>query len=356
MKKVIDHDTDYDPNDLWIGKPCKTINERYRKSQVYYDINNYKKLWLKTPFMLLPFTVSVLNTKQGSNLFTVTAVFNPLTKKRKSFISMVYDIESVIEERIGGLLGEEYTFCSAIEKSEKTFFKHRMIFGLPKNKNGTNNFILYDSEKEQKTVEDIVPNTKLIAVIELFEVWIDDTKKIFHGSWNIVHGKLFQDVIINENYLMDCIEDGTKLSIKKSLGSTKEKYKVLCPNCEHKIDLTINLNVNGTGTNNQRIGYGSPFMPMPIFSSPAFNIPNAPPMDIPSAPPFERSAGNSGMAPSNRGFVPNLDDITNAMKKLKKTRKDLSKSDEKDTSLLKKIPDKKETSSVKKVGTSKNKK
>jgi len=198
MRKVIDEHTEFDPSDLWIGKPHKTLNERYRKSPSYFEIDNYKKLWIKTPFVLLPFAVSVLNTKQNSKLHTITAVFNPLTKRRKTFLSLIDSIDDVIEERVGGILGKEYKYRRSVDRSEKSFFKHKMSYSLPKDKNGADNFVLYNNDKEKKTIEDLVPNTKMIALIELFEIVIDDEEKKYYTSWNIKHGKIFQDVSIEK--------------------------------------------------------------------------------------------------------------------------------------------------------------
>jgi hypothetical protein len=314
MKKIVEEYENYDPSSLWMGKSHKTLNDRYRKSQVYCDINKYKKLWIKTPFMLLPFNVSVRSTKQNTKLYAVTATLNPLTKERKKFIAFINKIDKVIAERIGETLGDDYTYCYSIDQNEKTFLKHKINLGLPKNKNGTDNYILYDKNKERKTVDDITPGTKMIGIIELFDIWIDDEEKTYQASWNIVHGKIFQDILIDENYLTDCLEDDSKININKNLGSTKEKYKIKCPNCEHKIEFTININIQGIIDNQKKQMY----MPAPYHYVPSISsipsAPIAPSFDAPMAPPF----GGSNDAPSSRGFVPDLKDIMNIKNRLKK--------------------------------------
>lgn len=335
MKHTIDNYETYDSSELWISKPHDTKNKRYRRCQIYTNADKYNKLWIKTPFMYVPFNVSTRSTK-NNKLYSLTCALNPLTTQRKKFIALIKSIDDIIVEKIGWYLGDEYIYCSSINQKDKKFFKHKITLNLPMNKDGGYGFLLYDKHKEKKTMEDIIPGSKMIGIIELFDIWIDDEEKKYSASWNVVHYKIFQDISIDDNYFID-LEDDSEVTVNKNLGVSKERYKVKCPNCEHKLDLTINLNIQGI-IDKQK--YSMPFY---IPQAPSFDgIPCAPggPPPPPLAPPFDKSCGSIA---ESRGFVPNLDDIMNIKKKLKKIVPVVkgSVNGKKQTSNIKKITGKK---------------
>ena len=347
MKQIVENYEKYD-SELWIGKPRKGKSKKYRRCQIYTNIKNYNKLWIKTPFMLLPYKVSIINILGDKKIYSLTATLNPLTSERKKFIALIKKIDNEIIDKVGSCLNDEYTYCSSINESGKGFFKHKINMFLPKNEDGSNNFLLYDKNKETKTIDDIIPNTKMIGIIELFDVWIDDEKKTYHASWNMAHCKLFQNVLIDENYFVD-LKDDSEVNLNKNLGSSKEKYKIKCPNCEHKVEITININIQGiidSQKQNYQPIYGATALPyrgaQPFSFYGAPSAPSAPSFDSGGAPPAPPMGPACGPAMNHPPFVPNRDDILNAMKKLKKTVPNVKDG-------------KKENSSIKKSTTGKKK-
>jgi len=335
MPTFID-DYSYDISKIWIGKLRKTKNPRYTRSDVYLELTKYTKLRIKTPFLLSPFKPTIFNAK-NVKMCNITAVLNPLTSKRKEFMGMIKKIDQLIFERMGLSLDDEYTFIDSIIFNNRERYKHKIMFRLPQNKDGTNNFLLYDKNKTELDIDDITPNAKIICIIELHEIWADHTEKTCSITWNVVHCKLFPELTFDKNYVDDDLEDESEITLNKNLGSSKENYKVKCPNCNHKLELTININIQGIIENSGFQNHAAPHLGIPNMG--VANIPMAPmiPMapvapsigmmsEINNQPKYKKSADATKKEPVKEtpgGFMPNLDDIQDKLKKLKsvKTKK-----------------------------------
>jgi hypothetical protein len=317
-------DYSYDPTNLWISKLQKTKNERYERSDVYINLKKFKKVRIKTPFLLLPYGASA---KKNTKLSTITAVLNPLTSERKKFVDMIDRIDNIISERISMLLDDDYTFINSVTVNKKEHYKYKMNINLPQNKDGSNKFFLYNKNKIEQKIKDITPRTKIVSIIELYELYVDHTEKTYRITWNVEHGKLFPEILTDENCLENDLEDESDITINKNLGSSKEQYKVKCPNCEHKIELTININVQGVIDNYKNNNNFSYVPNAPDVASNRHNIPFAPPPpgSIGEQPKFQRAEQKKKEKEEEKSsFVPNLDDILDKRNQLKKVVKSQS--------------------------------
>jgi hypothetical protein len=297
----IDDYEEFDSNKIWVGKPQK-IFENTRMCTVYQNPNNYKKIIIKTPFLLIPYGPSILKKNKNeeelnNNWYTITSVLAPLIKKRKKFKNLIEEIESSIKKKITSI--NNYKFCESIKDDKKNNYKYNFVLGLPHTKKGEKMFRIVNHKKEKCNISDIKPGMTMISTIMLNDVWINDKKKEYRCLWNIVQMRIYPKIIIDECLFVDELSDGSIINQQRS----KEKYIVPCPNCDHKIEFTININIQGS----QQYISKSPYNGNPSD----YSIPIAPPLDM-----ITETTEMNTMKP----FVPKLDDLLGAIKKLKPTK------------------------------------
>jgi hypothetical protein len=275
----------FDVDDLWISNirksKSKDKNEKvFRNVVIYIDPDKYKRLRIKTPFFFIPFGVSEFK-EIGKKKFKLTTVLSPLINKRKDFKNMIDRIDDKIEEQIGDKL-DDYTLKRSIIKTE---YQYEMAFHFPHEKQ-IELFKIVDHNNNPLNITDVTKRMRGIAYIELSNEWIDDKEE------------KYPEVIIDEDVFIDELEDNSTVNLEKK---TKKKCKLKCPNCEHKIELNINVNVPTTGG-----GGNNYYAPTYI---PQYNN------DIPIPPPLDNVSDN-GIKP----FVPDLDELISMRDKLKPTK------------------------------------
>jgi len=295
MQKAIPHITKYskfDTDDLWISKIKKSKdNSNFRNVKIYIDPEKLTRVRVKTPFFYIPFGISTIK-EFGKTQYKLTASLFPLIEIRKEFKTMIDEIDDEIEDRIDNMLdSEEYVLRRSITKRND---EYNILLHFPYSKD-KELFKIVDCNNESATISDVDKKMKGWAVIELSDVWIDDNKKKYGYSWLISQLKIYADIPIDGTIFIDDIEDKSTIEMKKT---QKKQCKLKCPNCEHKIELNININMPISG------GGGNVYHSVPSY-------------DIPAPPPLEE-VGTSG--PSIKPYVPNLDELLEMKSKLKKTK------------------------------------
>lgn len=308
----------YDPENLWIGifKPKKINLGKPRYSTIYKDPEKLEDLIIEMPYAFIPFEITFWKTvEETSNPLakrTLTLSLSPLIGLRNDFKFFIKNIEDTIKERLSKLLSKDYVFNHIIKfDPEFENHKHKITLGLPR-KNGIDNFAVFKSNKEPATINDIKAYSRCQASIILAGAWVNDLKKEFGVNWNIYHITIFPQVsmdYISYNYL----EDKSKTNVKmKELEKKKEILKFKCPECFHKIELTININITGSASssNVQPVYRPHYIAPPPIIMS---GIDNS----IPAPPPLTPTETQE----VRTGYAPNIEELQSALKKLKKTKK-----------------------------------
>lgn len=305
MSCLTDYDN-FDDEKLWFGKILNPFTQGdqkviLRKSQVLYDVKNLTRLRIKTPYFRIPFRVSEFKTNYGKKN-TMTSELSPLQGTRKAFKLLIDKIDNLIKERYSELLDDSYTFKKSIKYDKEHYLDYRLNLHFTKPPH-----YIINHKKEPVDITYILGGMRGLAIIELSDIWINDNTEEYGCCWNIIELKVFPELIVEELLGIDDIEHGSVVEME-TLEKKTDKYNVKCPNCTHKIEMTINVNIKTPFQQMSSI----PYRPPPPSSYEYKN--NDMSMDIPAPPPLET---NEVIRPL---FTINLDELLTARKGLKKTK------------------------------------
>jgi hypothetical protein len=308
MNYITDYESIDVEEDLYFCDIEDVEDKKYKKCIIYINPNNNLKLSLKTPWLIVPFGVSNLKNKEGDiTMYIITTALTPLVGKKKQFKKLIEDIDEEIETYINKELDDEdYEFKPSIKHNKNARF-HNFVIGLRIKKNEYM-FGMFNYDNTPCTIDKIKPGMRIRAIIELTDVFINDDTNTFRCSWNAIQIKICPDVITDKCHIRDEISDGSIVNLKKKHA----KYDLNCPNCSHSIELNININIPESvmGSKISESKTYIPSQPRYYSTPPVSSVPIPPPIDI------KEGSDNSSFTP----FVPKLDDLLSALKKLKPTK------------------------------------
>jgi len=309
---TLDEYNDFDPHDLWVSIfiPKSPDMKAPRFSTIYKNYEKYEDLIIKMPYAQIPYGMSSWKIDGIDNPLgkrTLTLSLSPLVGQRKKFKTFINKIETYLKNRLSPLLPKDYIFKYSIKYDKESKFKHKLTVGLPKNKYGTNNFMIFDVNKNPCSIDEIKAGLRCLPSIILSSAWVNDIKKEFGICWNIFQIKLFPKIVID--YLLhDDLEHGSDIKMNvKDIEKKKEKYNMKCPQCAHKIELTININITGS------IPSVSHYIPGKKYSNNLDDV-------IPAPPPLTPNSDQLDQIIIPR-YAPKMEELQNALKKLKKLKK-----------------------------------
>jgi len=292
----------YDIDTLWISgikRNKKSYGDNgdnginFSKSLVYKNPDKLERLLAKTPYLFIPYGISKYNKNTGAVKYSLTVALSPISGIREVFLEFLENIDKYIESRLSNLVPKKYSFVSSIKQNDDDMYTYKLVLNFP-TVQGNYDFLIHDHNKETKQLSYIRPRTKMISIIELDDIWINDNDKKYGTSWNIRYIKIYPIVKTLD------VSDDEEEQVVDMKNKRKEIKKIKCPSCKNRIELVIRIDI--------------PEMPSRQYVS---QIPLAPSISYqPSYSIPQPSSNDSSVRASS--FVPKLDDLLSAIGKLKK--------------------------------------
>lgn len=183
----------------------------------YYNVDtcHYENLIFQTPVMFIPFSLSDYNSI--NNYIDISFLNKEKDKDINSFFLFICKLNNYF---VNLKKFKKYTFRSSI-KQKINIFPERLRLNF----NTKNNVMIFDEEKNKIDKSLIKPKMYGKFIIQLSNIWLNQSKNEYGIVWNICQIKLYNNLIFKPEEYLFIDDDNKNNKLEKEINDKNPIYK-----------------------------------------------------------------------------------------------------------------------------------